>query len=349
MRVFLIVSSALFVLCCAALAQAIDLRPYGFLPTHNEQYLPREFSSIVQYLNDGSLLVSFRTTQVVQARNPYERSQQPIKLLHLDSSGKLLGEMETLVNRDVPYLWPTKDGFLLISSPGLIFYSADLKRVREYVLSAEVTAIGIVPTLDTIVEFLRTTEPLVPVRHVDMETSQLRGESRTLAGLHPAWMRDAYAIVAHSKKDGQRIIRVHSAAGDREIPLPQLPCRSKLAEVSPSAVMALTCEHLDVVDDRGEKMFSAKVQDGAGQVFISRGGQRFGYAVITGSGMFVADEQRKHGTEYRVTIFDLDKKSKVFSIKVAPAPKLGGAFALSPDGRHLAILKDGELEQIAVP
>jgi hypothetical protein len=84
-------------------------------------------------------------------------------------------------------------------------------------------------------------------------------------------------------------------------------------------------------------------------VFNAFGANRFGYASLLGFSGYPADEQREHASGYRLSVIDVGQKRKVFSQKITPLPKLGGAFAISSDGKHVAALEDGAVEIFDVP
>jgi hypothetical protein len=332
-------------------AQTFDLRPYGFTPTHNEDYRPQGDSSQVQYLPDGSLLIAFHSqVMIAGAGNPIVRALQPVDLLRLDSqTGKLLAHVRTLVSRDVRYLWPTGHGFLLFAGNKLYTYSNDLKLEREYRIPDGVAAIGVAPALNALAVYLRSSELDEEVKILDLSSFGVRESYNIVNGSHPVFLREGYAVVAHDRQ-GNRLLKLNHGGLIRRLELPQLPCRSELQEVSAEAVVAFTCERFSVFTRDGVKVLEGRLSgdEDEPQLFTAAHAPRFGMASIAGFAGHPLDQQRIHGKEFHVSIYDLEKKQKIFSRKVSPLPKIGGSFALSPDGHHLAILKDGELEQVTL-
>ena len=339
------------VLVPVAPAQTFDLRPYGFTPTHNEDYRPQEDSSLVLYLPDGSLLVAFHSqVMIAGAHNSIVRALQPVDLLRLDpQTGKLLAHVRTLVSRDVRYLWPTEHGFLLFTGNHLSTYGNDLKLEREYQIPDGVAAIGVAPALNALAVYLRSSDLDERVKILDLSSFEVRESYTVVNGSHPAFLREGYAVIAHDRQ-GNRLLNLNRGGLIRRLALPQLPCRSQLQEVSAEAVAAFTCDQFSVFTRDGAKVLEGRLSgdEDEPQVFSAAHAPRFGLASIAGFAGHPLDQQRIHGKEFHISIYDLEKKQKIFSRKVSPLPKIGGSFALSPDGHRLAILKDGEVEQITL-
>ncbi len=331
--------------------QTFDLRPYGFVPTRNEDYAPRDYSSLVQYLSDGSIVIAFHSQALVGgARDPEERNLQPMDLLRIDSrSGQLLARAQVLVTPHVAFMWPTNNGILLFSGNSLSFLDPALKPVRRVKLPAGVTAVGMVPSLNEIAAFVQATDFTQTVKMIDLATLEVRESYEVVSGSHPAFLQEGFVVVVHDK-EGNRLLRVRDRSNEHMIALPQLPCASRAVDISPVAALVITCGHYTAVNAQGAKLVEGdlSIDEDQPQVFSASKAPRFGLASIAGFAGYPRFEQRRYGREYHVVIFDLVRGKKIFSLKVKPMPKLGGAFALSPDGRKLAILKDGLLEQVPI-
>src|SRR5947209_18857493 len=99
----------LLMLTCAASAHAqkrhrIDLTQYGFKPTQNREYIPREFLNEIEFLPDGSLGVAFRSPSLVSgAVRKSVRNWRPTEMLRGDAEpGRWLPTRTRLVSRGLP-------------------------------------------------------------------------------------------------------------------------------------------------------------------------------------------------------------------------------------------------------
>jgi hypothetical protein len=345
-------ASILLLASVGCVAQTFDLRPYGFLPTRNEDYKPREYTGIVQYLADGSLVVSFHLQGVLVAspRGP-ERNLEPVEIVRLDSrTGRLLARTRAMASIGIPYLWPKGDGLLLVAGPWLLELGPDLKKRTEMRIGPNVDTISLVPALQALAIYPKSTEAITTVELMDWNTRQPISLWEMPFGVHAAFFRDGYVAVAHDK-EGQRYLRVVHGNDQFQAKVPELPCRTKLLELKSDAALALTCEQFEVVNEEGRIVMEGSLGQGdeAPVVFTASAAPRFGIATIEGFPSFARDEQRIHGKQFRIAVYDLEKRAKIFSYKVDPLPKLGGAFALSPDGRRMALLEDGQVRQIDLP
>src|SRR5438270_13389670 len=116
----------LLMLICAASGHAqkrhrVDLTQYGFKPTQNREYVPREFLNEIEFLPDGSLVVAFRSPSLVSGAVPKSvRNLQPTEMLRVDAdTGKLLATTRLFVSRGVPYLSASPVGGM-VSDAGVL-------------------------------------------------------------------------------------------------------------------------------------------------------------------------------------------------------------------------------------
>lgn len=336
----------------ATASHTIDLQPYGFRPTRNEDYRPHWGSSEVHYLADGSLLISFHSrVMIAGAHDPISRLLQPIELLHVDAkTGKVLAHTREMASAYVQDLWPRKNGFLLFAGDQLRIFDNDLKLERGFRVPDGVTAVGVAPTANALAVFLRSEEQTQEVHMLDLSSFAERESYAIVNGSNPVFMRNGYAVVAHDR-GGNRELKLVNGGLVKRIALPRLPCRSLLEAVSPEAVAVSTCDQFTVFGEDGNKILDWRLggDEGDGIMFLAAQAPRFGVATIAGFSGYPRDQQRVYGKAFHISIYDLKQGKKIFSIKVSPMPKIGGAFALSPDGKHLAILKDGAVEQVEIP
>lgn len=343
---------ALLLTSAAASAQTFDLQPYGFKPTRNEDYRPHWGSSEVHYLADGSLLVAFHSqVMITGARDPVSRELEPVDLLHLDAhSGKVLAHSRELVSPYFQYLWPRESGFLLFSGEQLRILNDNLKLERDFKIPDGVSAIGVAPVINALTVYLRSEEQTQEVRILDLSSFKERESYQVVNGSTPIFLRGGYAAVAHDLR-GNRILKLVHGGLTQRIKLPQLPCRSRVEAVSAEAEAVFTCGRFTVFGQDGGQILEGHIGGDEGDPIVIRAARapRFALVSIAGFSGYPQDEQRIFGRAFHVTIYDLRQGKKIFSLKVSPMPKIGGAFALSPDGKHLAILKDGAVEQVEVP
>jgi hypothetical protein len=342
---------AVLLLCVAGTAQSrrIDLTPYGFRPTSNESYKPHAYSSYVYFLSDQSLLISFRIPDLVKnTKRKLGRDLGKVRIVHLDGTGRKLGSVDMLVSRYVPYLWPTRDGFAVVSGD-LILFSPEMRELRRLSPAPKTEAIRIVPTLNAMAVFEKPQGMKQEVALIDMSTLQPTKTYEVDAGMLPAFTQDGYAVLGHN--GDQLVVRMMRGEHRTEISLPPLPCRPRLTEATADAVVAGVCERYVVAKVDGGILMNGQLQSDEGdtQVFNAFGANRFGYASLLGFSGYPVDEQREHASGYRLSVIDVGQKRKVFSQKITPLPKLGGAFAISSDGKHVAALEDGAVEIFDVP
>ncbi len=135
-----------------------------------------------------------------------------------------------------------------------------------------------------------------------------------------------------------------------ELPVKQSDCRPTLGKLPDNRVLVNVCTRFWVYDNNAEILLqqNLKFDDTVIAIAPAAAAPRFALIMIEGASRAPLDMQRIQGQSFRAEIYDLASHSAVRSLKVRPMPKLGGAFALSPDGKTLAVLKDGSLEQVPV-
>src|SRR5947209_5941064 len=342
----------LLMLTCAASAHAqkrhrIDLTQYGFKPTQNREYIPREFLNEIEFLPDGSLVVAFRSPSLVSEAVPKSvRNLQPTEMLRLDAdSGKLLATTRRFVSRGLPYLSPSPVGVMVVEGGVLVEYSPDLKVERRFTLTPNIGGLALVPERDAMVVYEKSVDLQQRVQVLNMSTQSVEDTYTLQHGTRIAPLKGGFVMTAHDAK-GNRVARIYTALGTKDIILPMLPCLTHIATVSSTAAVAMTCSEWILFDVSGNVLSKHRFSSDEDSPYVFAGKGRFAISTYLGFAGYPRDEQREHAKAMRVAVFDLATGGKLFSTDVNPLPKLGGSCALSRDGKRLAILEDGFVEVI---
>lgn len=327
----------------------IDLKPFGYEPTRNEDLRPREFVNEVEWMPDGSLVVAFRSASLVAGARKGVRDLQPTEMVRVDAdSGKLLARTNVFVSRNTTYLHPSPVGVLAVEGAMLVEYSPDLKPERRYSLTENVAGVDLWPETGTAVVYSKSAEPEVSAAVLDLRTQSVRADYKVKHGARIAPLRDGYAVTAHDK-DGRRVVRIVGERKITDVGLPMLPCPTHIATVAADAAVAVTCFEWTLFDGSGRVIANHRLGSNEDSPYLFASGGRFGMATYMGFAGYPKDEQRIFAKAMRVTVYEVATGQKMFATDVSPMPKLGGSCALSQDGRRLAILKDGEVEIIDLP
>jgi len=336
-----------------ATANTIDLRPFGFKPSSNDQLLAVDYTSTVAFLADGSLLVGFRSGALIHRDKTlaHQRSRsdvQAIKLLHFDRSGKLIKTSLIPTVKNAPFLWPTANGgFLVRGTDSLDLYDADLVLKRSGRLPADPAEVAVPPPGDRAVVTFRGRD-LDLVKVVDSAALTLERTLELPPHAPQAFLAGGYALLLHDAND-KPLLEI-DAAKRVNVPLAPMECFPRLRSISSDAVALAYCDHLQAFNSDGRRIFDhhLSADQGALRIFSAARAPVFGFATITGMSGADAVEQRIFGDAFMVYVADLTAGRILFKQKVSPLPRVGGAFALSPDGQTLAILRDGALDLLPI-
>lgn len=353
----LISGVALLLLATSAVAQVagIDLKPYGFLPTKNVAYLPEFNSSAVTYLTDGSLVVGFRLAgQMMDKTSGAQRERMPVRLLRFDArTGKLLARTDTTVEHGVAFLLGAPENNVLLPGMGtFVLLNAALRETGRFDLPADTDGVDVAVGAGSFaVGVKRGANEHIQV--VTLPRFQSSKEFEIEDGAPMALLSDGWASLREDGKDDFKLVFTRNGSEKQRItqlPMRAFDCHPTMGKVPGNAVLLNACDRFWVYDENANPMLEANLRfdDTVVAIASSSAAERFALIMIEGYSRADLVKQRIFGESFRVTVYDLKKGAEVRTIKVKPMPKLGGAFALSPDGKTLALLKDGAVEQVAL-
>ncbi|MBV9670705.1 MAG: hypothetical protein JOZ43_07090, partial [Acidobacteriales bacterium] len=149
-----IVASAFALLSFSSLAAAapmrtLDLTPFGLTGVTNPDYRARMFTSAIDYLADGTMVVAFPAPS-----NSLDQSKvRPIGMqrdviLHLNpKDGTVLHRLEERVSNDIRALSATPDGgFLLVEGRSIVFFDAHCNKLSTFQVPGDVTSLEVSPS-----------------------------------------------------------------------------------------------------------------------------------------------------------------------------------------------------------
>ena len=119
---------------CVAQTRSLDLTRYGLQGASNPHYKPRLFTTAMDYLNDGTLIVAFPAPFTsLDPEHGHTFGVQRDIIVHLDPrTGKLLHKFEAGVSNEIHALSATPDGgFLLVEGREIAFFNSDCHQVSS--------------------------------------------------------------------------------------------------------------------------------------------------------------------------------------------------------------------------
>ncbi len=333
---------------------SINLQPYGFKPTTNAAYRPEFNTSAVAYLTDGSLVVAFRRVAEIMEKSPAQgRHNMPIRLLRFDArSGKLLAQADAEVVRGMSasFLASAPDSDLLLLGPAkFTLLNSELRTIGVLGFPARTTRIDLSAGASFIAAGVRDgTRERFGV--ISVPSFTLVKNFELPAALPIVILSDGYASIRYGQGGTLELLLETDKERTARVAANSLDCRSVFGVLPQNHVAVVGCHHFWIYDEHAERVLKGDIgfDDDLVGIASSSGSPRFAFITIEGFSGAPMDQQRIYADSLRAIVYDLSTRSKVRTIKIKPMPKLGGAFALSPDGKTIAVLKDGEVDQISL-
>jgi hypothetical protein len=359
----------LALLCVAASAsekvRSIDLKPYGFEPVTNREYRAHIFTSAMDYLKDGTLVLAFPAPySSLDPKHEHVFGTQRATVLHFDpASGKLLHRFEGLVSNELRFLAAVPDGgFLLVQRRDIVFYSKDCDPVGSIHLPLDVESVEVSPSRRYIT-LAAATGSTLHATIVDT-TTRTSVKQFEIQGGPIVLLGDGYALLKNYSTSGVSIGGVRrstvvgkgyevsfAVAPPKSFDLgPAFDCPTAFEAASDEAIAYATCGLIQIVNQRGKRLFKETFKHSTViRVSAAMKGGRLAYSTVRGPYAKTTEQLRATGKDFSVRVADLENQRVLASIPIVPFPRIGGSFALSPDGRGLAIMTDGALEIFQLP
>ncbi|GAC1654672.1 MAG: hypothetical protein NVS9B15_15370 [Acidobacteriaceae bacterium] len=351
----------LFIAAAHGQVRPIDLKQYGLQGASNSEYRAHLFTSAIDYLADGTLVVAFpapfTTLDSKRVRIP---GVQRSVVLHLDpSSGTMLHSFEAQLTNEIRSLYATPDGrFLLIEGHDIVFFDPQCIEVARLAVPQNVVSIDVSPSR----RFLTMASGAAGALTLTVFDTATRAQVRQqqAAGTPVALLGNGYALIKRYTTSGGRVghrtvIDVGYKVqffGDQERDTDigfVLDCPVVFQSVRDDAVAFATCGSVSFVSSSGRKIMKDKLGHATALTFQSSlQADRVAYAAVPGSFERTPAELRAQAQSMTVRVADLQARKVVGAFVVSPLPKVGGAIALSPDGKQLAVLTDSAVEFIQV-
>ena len=365
LRIVIILALLSVVASASQPARSIDLKLYGFEPVTNRQYRAKIFTSAMDYLKDGTLVVAFPAPySSLDPKHEHVFDTQRATVLHFDpASGKLLHHFEGLVSDELRFLAATPDGgFLLVQRRDIVFYSKDCDPVGSIHLPLDVASVEVSPSRRYIT-LAAVTESTLHITVVDTQT-RTSVKQYEIEGGPIVVLGDGYALLKNYSATGVSIGRVrrtsvvnkgHEVSFAVERPKsydlgPAFDCPIAFEAASDEAIAYATCGLIQVVNQRGKRLFKETFKHSTViRVSAAMKGGRLAYSAVRGPYAKTTEQLRATGKDFSVRVADLENQRVLVSVPIVPFPRIGGSFALSPDGRGLAVMTDGALEIFQLP
>jgi hypothetical protein len=353
------------ILCAAVTAIAqqrtIDLRSYGLQHPTNPDYRVRFFSSELAYLKDGTLIAAFPPVLNTFAKKRDSFDRQRRTLLHFDpQSGKLLHQMEVQAATGLPFMAATANGgFAVVQGRQILFYDKDCVENGALDVPLDVESIEFSPSGRTLA-LATASDSMLHVTIVDTATRTTVRQAE-VPGRPVALLEDGYAVV--KKYHGQSV-----QAGFRGVtpsghevsfitPQPRtfdvgfhFDCPLLFQTASDHSIAFAACGKLRIVSEDGKLSFRLALGNATMmQLRAASASPRLAFSTVRGGMGRTADELLATAAGFRIHVADLATHKLLLEVPVEPFPLIGGAFALSPDGRSLTVMTDSELKIYRVP
>lgn len=356
----------LAVLLCAVVANAqaklrtIDLRPYGLEPVTNRQYKARIFSSAMEYLKDGTVVVAFPAPySSLDLHHEHIFNSERATVLHFDPhTGKLLHRFDGQVSNELRFLAATADGgFLLVQRREVVFYNKDCEATGSIHLPLDIESVEVAPSRRYLT-LAGMTENMLHVTIVDTKTRASVRQYEVPGG--PIVVLDnGYAILKKYSMQGVSIggVRRISVVGyGHEVNFAMahpktadlgmaFDCPVAFEAASEDAIVYATCGQMQVVDERGKHIFKDVVKHSTVvRALPAMESPRLAYSLVRGPYEKTTEQLRASGKDFSIRVADLATGRVVATVPIVPFPRIGGVFALSVDGKELAVMNDVTLQ-----
>jgi len=342
---------------CVAQTRSLDLTRYGLQGASNPHYKPRLFTTAMDYLNDGTLIVAFPAPFTsLDPEHGHTFGVQRDIIVHLDPrTGKLLHKFEAGVSNEIHALSATPDGgFLLVEGREIAFFNSDCHQVSSLSVPLDVISIELHPSRKYLTLAIGGADSLQlnlisTTTHSSMQ--QLQSSQTPIAMLDDgfAYLEKYHApgVVMPIGHGGHHVVNygydVHfltAHPSDYDLGF-VLDCPVVFQPAHAEAAAFSTCGTTSFVDAHTAIQFKDTVPHATPLLFASASAApRVAYLYALGSFNKTPQQLRENSSESGVRVIDLAHRNVVAALQLNPQPRVGGAIALSPDGRELAVLTD---------
>ena len=366
--------------------ERIPVAPLGYRPPGPLYMLSGKAFGSLDFIDDQHLLFTFHQPRLMRreehpGRNDSDQIIHAVTLALPD--GTVQASAEWRMHDRSRYLWPLGGGKFLIRQRNSYLVTDGSLKLHPYievatpVLETEVSPDGRVLVVEH--EFERHTpeqhskleaqamqygEPPpaedTQITLINIATREVLAALRTETPIHVPITSTGYVGVAKDKGEDEFLVRFISFGG-QELVLGKVAstCTPHENFVNPNAMMIESCGpktsdvYLDTWTTAGKKLWSGHRE---GRLVwptfaYSRSGGRFAVSLLRVSHSIdmvdsLNDEDVK---EQVVQVFDAATGSLLMSTNASPILTGGQNFALSEDGEHLAVLREGAIEIYNVP
>jgi hypothetical protein len=366
--------------------ERILVAPLGYRPPGSLYMLSGKTFSSLDFIDADHLLFTFRLPRLMRREESPGRSDndQVIQAVTLSlPGGSVLATSEWRMHDRSRYLWPLGDGKFLVRQRNTYALTDDSLNLHPYievatqVLETEESPDGRVLVIEH--EFERHTaeehtkleaqavqygEPPpaedTQITLIDIASRKVLTALRTETPIHVPVTSSGYVGVAKEKSEDQFLIRFFPFEG-QSVVLGKVAstCRPHENFLSQNALIIESCgpkspdAYLDAWTTDGKKLWSGRREGHLvwPNFAYSRTGDRFAVSLlrinhtIDLADSLIDDDVR----EQVVQVFDSATGTLLMSTAASPILTAGQNFALSQDGKRLAVLHDGAIEIYKVP
>ena len=367
-------------------AERILVEPLGYRPPGSLYMLAAKAFTSLDFVDDHHLLFTFRQPRLLQREERPGRldNDQIIRALILGlQNGDVIASAEWRMHDKSRYLWPLGGGRFLVRQRNSYSLTDVSLKLRPYIdVSTQVFETEVSPDGHLVVmehEFEKHT----PEQHdkltaqamqfgdpppaEDTQITLLNADSREVLGalhtelpIHVPVTGNGYVGVTQNKSEDQFLVRFYPFAG-QPVLLGKVAstCTPHEDFLNHEALVIESCGpksddiYLDAWTTAGKKLWSASRE---GHLVwptfaYARSGERFAVGVLrVAHPIDLADSLNDEDVrEQVVQVFDTATGALLLATNASPILTAGQNFALSDDGRRLAVLRGGAIEIYDVP
>ena len=368
------------------LEERIPVAPLGYRPPGQLYMLARISSSSLDFIDSTRLLFTFHTSKLMTRERDanWADDDQMIHAMVLDlPGGQVAAAADWRMHDRSRYLWPLGGGRFLVRQ-GNVYSTVDASLTLKHWLtsSSGILATEVSPDGHTMVsedEYERHTpeehqklvdeakaagiappEEDTMINLVDIDTRTVLDREHVTSPVVVPIVRSGYLTPEKGKDDEDYLMQFVPFKG-QEVTLGNIEstCLPRETFLNDTTVMIESCgpntadAFIDTWTIDGKKLWSGR-RDGHAvwpTFALAQNGSRFAVGLLRVFHTINLDDSLddENVKEQMVQVFDASTGALLLSVNASPILTAGQNFALSPDGNHLAVLRDGAIEIYAVP
>lgn len=368
----------------AKLEERIPVAPLGYRPPGQLYMLARMSFNSLDFVDSNRLLFTFHDSELLTRTNdPPTDDDQMIRATVLGlPDGRVLASSDWRMHDRSRYLWPLGNGRFLVRQ-GSAFSIADASLSLErwltfpdHLVAAEVSPDGHLLVSETQYERHTPEEhkkllnesdsagiPPPPedvlISLIDLDSKATLGRLRVESPVVVPVVRSGYVAPEKNKEDDYLLRFVGFSGHETTLGEVASTCTPGEVFLNEKTLMTESCGpntpdiYLDTWTIDGKKLWNGR-RDGHAiwPIFaFAQNGSRFAVELLRVLRPINLDDSltEEDVKEQMVEVFDVSTGAPLLTVNASPVLTAGQNFALSPDGSHLAVLRDGAIEVYAVP